>query len=148
MVRQLLPRLHNLCHVDSRVTMLSYSLNMFSFGSNVINLPCNVCLTACVPSPYSSIPREKSQSYVVLIEFEWNGLKVSEVNNLNNRKFLEQGLTQTFMSSGPQDPQLRGYGGPKFFLLVPTTTNVTTLLKIFTLAMCLHIDNFVKPQKA
>ena len=25
-VRQLLPRLHNLCHVDSRVTMLRYSL--------------------------------------------------------------------------------------------------------------------------
>ena len=26
-VRQLLPRLHNLCHVDSRVTMLRYSLH-------------------------------------------------------------------------------------------------------------------------
>ena len=122
--------------------MLSYSLNMFNFGSNVINLPCDVCLTARVPSPYSSIPGEKSQSYVVLIEFGWNGLKVSEVNNLKNRKFLEQGLTQTFMSSGPQDHQLRGYGGPKFFLVV------TTLLKFVTLAMCFHINNFVKPQKA
>ena len=25
----------------------------------------------------------------ILIEFEWNGLKVSEVDNLENRKFLE-----------------------------------------------------------
>ena len=58
-VRQLLPRLHNLCHVDSRVTMPRYSLNMLNFGSNVINLPCVVCLTIRVPSPYSSIPREK-----------------------------------------------------------------------------------------
>ena len=32
---------------------------------------------------------KKRQSYVVLIAFEWNGLKVSEVNNLRNRKFLE-----------------------------------------------------------
>ena len=55
-----------------------------------VNLPtCVVCLTVRVPSPYSSIPREKTQSYVVLIEFEWNGLTVSEVNNLKNRKFLE-----------------------------------------------------------
>ena len=56
-VRQLLPRLHNLCHVDSRVAMLLYSLNMLHFGSN---LPCVVCLTVLVPSPYSSIPREKT----------------------------------------------------------------------------------------
>ena len=32
----------------------------------------------------------KSQSYVILIEFEWNGLKVSEVDSLENRKFLEE----------------------------------------------------------
>ena len=44
-VRQLLPRLHNLCHVDSRVTMLRYSLNMLNFGSNVNDLPCVVFLT-------------------------------------------------------------------------------------------------------
>ena len=56
-LRQLLPRLHNLCHVDSRVAMLRYSLNMLNFGSN---LPCVVCLTVRVPSPYSSIPREKN----------------------------------------------------------------------------------------
>ena len=49
---------------------------------------CVVCLTVCVPSPYSSIPSRR-QSYVILIEFEWNGLKVSEVDNLENRKFLE-----------------------------------------------------------
>ena len=53
----------------------------------MINLPCVVCLTFRVPSSYSSINREKKwQSYVVLNEFEWNGLKVSEVNNLKNRK--------------------------------------------------------------
>ena len=56
-VRQLSPRVHNLCHVDSGVTMLRYSLN---FGSNVINLPRVVCLTVRVPSSYSSIPREKT----------------------------------------------------------------------------------------
>ena len=56
-VRQLLPRLHNLCHVDSRVTMFRYSLNMLNFESN---LPCVVCLAVRVPSPYSSIPREKT----------------------------------------------------------------------------------------
>ena len=59
-VLKLLPRLHNLCHVDSRVTMLRYSLNMLNFRSNVINLPCVVRLTVRVPSPYSSIPREKT----------------------------------------------------------------------------------------
>ena len=59
-VQQLLPSLHNLCHVDSRVTMLRYSLNMLNFGSNVINLPCGVCLTVRVQSPYSDIPREKT----------------------------------------------------------------------------------------
>ena len=40
---------------------------------------CVVCLTVCVPSPYFSI----RQSYVILIEFEWNGLKVSEVDSLD-----------------------------------------------------------------
>ena len=70
------------CHVDSRATKLRCSLN---FGSNVINLPCVVCLTICVLSPYSSIyPEKKCQSYVILIEFKWNGLKVSEVNNLKS----------------------------------------------------------------
>ena len=64
--------------------MLRYSLN---FESNVINLPRVVCPTVSVPSPYSSIPREKS--YVVLIEFGWNGLKVSQCNTFQNRKFLE-----------------------------------------------------------
>ena len=33
-----------------------------------------------------------------------------------------QGLTQTFMSSGPQDHYLRGSGGPTNFLVVLTTT--------------------------
>ena len=51
----------------------------------VINLPRVVFPTACVPSQYSSIyPEKKRLSYVILIEFEWNGLKVSEVNNLKN----------------------------------------------------------------
>ena len=64
-----------------------------------------------------------------------------------------QGLTQTFMSSGPQDHQLRGSGGPTIFLVVLTTTNVITLgnlepiFFIFAI-MCFHIVNFVKPQKA
>ena len=64
-----------------------------------------------------------------------------------------QGLTQTFMSSGPQDHQLRGSGGPTIFLVVLTTTNVITLgnlepfFFIFKI-MCFHIVNFVKPQKA
>ena len=53
-------------------------------------LPRVACLTVCMPSPYSSISREKKNvSYVLLIEFGWNGLKVSEVDNLENRKFLE-----------------------------------------------------------
>ena len=40
-------------------------------------------------------PEKKRQNYVVLNEFDWNGLKVSEVDNLKNannlkkRKFLE-----------------------------------------------------------
>ena len=59
-----------------------------------------------------------------------------------------QGLTQTFMSSGPQDHQLRGSGCPTIFLVVLTTTNVTTLVIFFTLAMCFHIVNFLKAQKA
>ena len=62
-----------------------------------------------------------------------------------------QGLTQTFMSSGPQDHQLRGSGGPTIFVVVLTTTNVTTLGNLkpnfFTLSMCFHIGNFVKPQR-
>ena len=49
-----------------------------------------------------------------------------------------QGLTQTFMSSGPQDHQLRGSGGPTIFLVVLTTTNVITLgnLEIFSRLRC------------
>ena len=66
--------------------------------------------------------------------------------------YTQQGLTQTFMSSGPQDHQLRGSGGPTIFLVVLTTTNVATLVNLertfFTLAMCFYIINFVKPQKA
>ena len=62
--------------------MLRCSLN---FGSNVINIPRVVCLTVCVPLRTPTyIPREKSLSYVILIEFEWNGLKVSEVINLKS----------------------------------------------------------------
>ena len=61
-----------------------------------------------------------------------------------------QGLKQTFMSSGPQDHQLRGSGGPTIFLVVLTTTNVTKLGNLesifWTLTMCFHIVNFVKPQ--
>ena len=63
------------------------------------------------------------------------------------RKLLHakwQGLTQTFMSSGQQDHQLRGPGGPTIFLVVLTTTNVTALVNlesiVFTLAMCFHIQ--------
>ena len=41
-----------------------------------------------------------------------------------------QGLTQTFMSSGPQDHQLRGSGGSTIFLVVLTTTNVTALVNL------------------
>ena len=58
------------------------------------------------------------------------------------------------MNSGPQDHQLiRGSGGPTIFLVVLTTTSsVTTLVNLepsfFLLAMCFHIVNFVKPQKA
>ena len=55
--------------------MLRYSLNMLNFGSNVINLPRVVCLTVHVSLPYSN-------SYVVLIEFECYGVKVSKVINL------------------------------------------------------------------
>ena len=58
----------------------------------MINLPCVVCLTVCVPSPYSSIgpTLKKTPSELFnFIEFKWNGLKVSNINNLKNRKFLE-----------------------------------------------------------
>ena len=58
-VRQLLPRLQNVCNVDSRVTILCYSLNMFNFRSNVINLPCVVCLTVRVPLPSPAYPKKK-----------------------------------------------------------------------------------------
>ena len=34
-------------------------------------------------------PEKKRLSYVILIEFGWNGLKVSEDNTFANRKFLE-----------------------------------------------------------
>ena len=61
-----------------------------------------------------------------------------------NLFYSNQGLTQTFMSSGPQDHQLRGSGGPTIFLVVLTTTNVTALVNlesiVFTLAMCFHIQ--------
>ena len=53
-----------------------------NFELNVINLPRVVCLTVFEPSPYSSIPREKHQSYVIPFEFEWNGLEVSKVDHL------------------------------------------------------------------
>ena len=43
-----------------------------------------------------------------------------------------QGLTQTFMSSGPQDHQLRGSGGPTIFLVVLTTTTLVNLATICT----------------
>ena len=44
-----------------------------------------------MPSPYSSIPSiGLRQSYVILNEFEWTGLKVSEVDSLENRKYLEE----------------------------------------------------------
>ena len=56
-------------------------LLIINFGSNAINLPRVACLTVRVPSPYSSIPRKKRQSYVILVEFEGSGLKVSEVIN-------------------------------------------------------------------
>ena len=79
------PRVHNLCHVDSRDTMLRYSL---IFLSNVINVPRVVCLSACRRHT-PAYPEKKRQSYVILIEFGWNGLKVSEIVNLENRKFLE-----------------------------------------------------------
>ena len=53
-----------------------------------------------------------------------------------------QGLTQTFMRSGPQDHQLRGSGGPTIFLVVLTTQNVTTLASLeptfFTLYVFSH----------
>ena len=41
-----------------------------------------------------------------------------------------QGLTQTFMSSGPQDHQLRESGGPAIFLVVLKIT--TTLVNLET----------------
>ena len=64
------------CHVDSRATMLRCSIN---FGSNMINLPRVVCLSVCLRHTPAYTQR-KRQSYVNLIEFEWNGLKVSKVN--------------------------------------------------------------------
>ena len=55
----------------------------------MINLPRVVCMTVCVPSPYSSIPWEKTSELCNFMEFVWNGLKVSKVDNLKNRTFLE-----------------------------------------------------------
>ena len=42
---------------------------------------------------------------------------------------MVQGSTQTFMSSGPQDHQLRGSGGPTIFFSGPDNNymNVITL---------------------
>ena len=73
---------------------------------------------------------------------------------MKNIALIQQGLTQTFMSSGPQDHQLRGSGGPTIFSVVLTTTNVMALVNLESnffhakLAMCFHIVNFVKSQKA
>ena len=64
-------------------------LKILTYKNIKVFFICVVCLTVCVPSPYSSIPSIR-QSYVILIEFEWNGLKVSEVDSLENRKFLEE----------------------------------------------------------
>ena len=36
----------------------------------------------------------------------------------NQPGYWDQGLTQTFLSSGPQDHQLRKSGGPTIFLVV------------------------------
>ena len=49
-----------------------------------------------------------------------------------------QGLTQTFLSSGPQDHQLRGSGGLTIFLVVLTTPDAITLgnLKKFSRLRC------------
>ena len=50
-----------------------------------------------------------------------------------------QGLTQTFMSSGPKDHQLRGSGGPTILLVVLTTTNVITLGNHEPIHFCDHV---------
>ena len=55
-----------------------------------------------------------------------------------------QGLTQTFMSSGPQDHQLRESCGPTSFLVVLITTTLVNLETIFfTRMLCFHTNNFV-----
>ena len=68
--------------------------------------------------------------------------EVTQTNYLYTWRTIEcfhsigQGLTQTFMSSGPQDYQLRRSGGPTIFLVVLTTTNVTFTWKSWT--KCFH----------
>ena len=61
----------------------------------------------------------------------------------------QQGLTQTFMSSGPQDHQLRGSGGPTIFSVVLTTTNVITLgnLEFFSRLRCVSTSLVCKTTK-
>ena len=70
----------------------------------------------------------------------------------SNWDLSRQGLTQTFMSSGPQDHQLRGSGGPTIFLVVLKTTNVATLGNLkpnfFTLVfLCFHERHDVRQFK-
>ena len=52
-----------------------------------------------------------------------------------------QCLTQTFRSSGPQDHQPKGSGGPTNFLVVLTTTLVNLEPNFYTHVRCFHMDD-------
>ena len=81
------PRVHNLCHVDSRDTMLLCLIKFL--------IKCDPFTSCCLPDCLCAVAilqhaqRKNVKSYVILMEIGWNGLKVSEVDNLENRKFLE-----------------------------------------------------------
>ena len=53
-------------------------------------IKCDQFISCCSPdclyavAILQHITREKRQSYVILIKFEWNGLKESEINNLKS----------------------------------------------------------------
>ena len=54
---------------------------MLNFESNVINLTVLFARLSVCRHHTPAYPEKKRQSYVVLNEFEWNGLNVSEVIN-------------------------------------------------------------------
>ena len=46
-------------------------------------------------------------------------------------EYYKQGLTQTFLGSGPQDHQLRESGGPTIFLVVLRIVSAHKFIRVY-----------------